>query len=531
MPEISPQTQKLIQRYQTWQKSLQPKEEGMLHVDEVVAKVAVFYEKIRGVIDWREEHLIRKTAIERIVKRRLFLMETGKEMARPFILELIRGGHFPNDSIPESKIETIQKAIDKYVFILKNGAQKEEERIEIYDWLLSIAASEVEETLSPPIREKALIDYMTEIMQERIEVKEGALIFGGMKEEEKNTQIYINVQKSLFKFDIPLISYHLLERKFPQWSNLPPEKLEEVAKNINLIRGEIEKELSHPLAEKFYKIAENYDTAYLIMGDIISQDPVNAPQIISQPEVFENLVRKEYQKRFQRAKEKVKRAAIYSTLSIFITKILLALTAEAWFDKLTIGKVNYFSLGLNITMPPLLMGLLILSIRPPSKENLPKVIMEIMKVAYKTQRKDIYQIKPPLKRGFFMNLFLLIFYFLSFFVSFGFIIWALLKLEFGILSVIIFLIFLSLILFAATRIRQRAKELEIGEEKESTLTFIFDFLTLPIIRVGKWLSHQWERYNILVVIFNLLIELPFQFFTEFLEQLRYFWKEKKEEIH
>jgi len=73
--------------------------------------------------------------------------------------------------------------------------------------------------------------------------------------------------------------------------------------------------------------------------------------------------------------------------------------------------------------------------------------------------------------------------------------------------------------------------LQVMEEKETVFTFFFDLFALPIIRVGKWLSAQWARYNVLVVLINFLIDMPFQVFIEFLEQWRYFLKEKKEEIH
>jgi len=73
--------------------------------------------------------------------------------------------------------------------------------------------------------------------------------------------------------------------------------------------------------------------------------------------------------------------------------------------------------------------------------------------------------------------------------------------------------------------------LDIIEEKETFFTFFFDLFALPIIRVGKWLSGQWAKYNVIVVFMNFLIDMPFQVFVEFLEQWRYFLKEKKEEIH
>ena len=61
MAELSQPTQKLISRYQNWNQSLQPQEgTTTIHVDEVASKVASFYERMRGVVDWREEHLLRK---------------------------------------------------------------------------------------------------------------------------------------------------------------------------------------------------------------------------------------------------------------------------------------------------------------------------------------------------------------------------------------------------------------------------------------------------------------------------------------
>lgn len=533
MAEISQQTQKLLQRYQGWYQFLQTKEEtDVLHVDEVASKVAAFYEKIRGIIEWKEEHLLRKAAIERILKRRFVLMEQEQEFARPLILELIRGGHFPNDSIRETKVETVQRLIEKYIFIIKNSPPfSEKAKVQLFDWLLGLASCEIEEVLDPPRRERALIDYMTDLMVEKIEVNEGVFVIKGISEEEKRKQIYIAVQKALFNLDALMISYHLLKVYYPQWANLSQNQLEEIAKDIYSIRRKIKKDLRRPLVERFYRICEQYDTPYLILGDVISQDPMSAKEKLSQPETLESLIKEFYIRRLKSLKEKLLRAALYSVISIFVTKILLAIFIEVPFDKYITHQFNYSSLIFNIFIPPLLMFILILTIRPPAQENLQKVILETMKITYGSEKKDTYRIKSPLGRGFIMEGFLFLFYFLSFVISFGFIIWILQKLDFGILSIIIFLVFLSLIIFAGTRIRHRAKELRVEEEKETILTSIFDFFTLPFVCFGKWLSSQWEKYNVAIVLFNILIELPFQYFTEFLEQWRYFLKEKKNEIH
>ncbi|MFH1509561.1 MAG: hypothetical protein ABID67_00210 [Candidatus Nealsonbacteria bacterium] len=536
MAEISQQTKTLIRKFQDWYQLNQTKTApSTIHVDEVTSVLAEFYEKIREVVDWREEHLMRRAAIERILKRRLLIEKNGKDIATPLVTELIRGGHFPNDKIPESKIIDVQNSLSKYFCILENesGSEKEKQKVRKFDWLLSIAACELEEVLSPPTREQALIDFMTELMEKKIEVKEGYFVIGGMSDEEKNLQIYVAVQRALFKLDTPIINYNLLKRKYSNWSHLTKNDtiIQEISKNIYALWSDLDKILNHPMSKKFYKICERYDTPHLILGDVISENPMGAIERISDTTTFETKITEAYNKRLKSSRSRVKRAAFYATLSILITKTLLALSFEIPFDKYVTGQFDYVVLGLNIVIPPILMFFLVLTIKPPRKENLQQVIMETIKTTYEIKENDIYPIKPTKKRGWLMHASINILYLTTFFISFGLIIWGLRYLNFGVLSIIIFLIFVALISFAGVKIRERSKELEIVKRKESFLIFFIDLFSLPIIRVGKWLSGQWTRYNIVVILLNFLIDMPFQKFVEFLEQWREFLKEKKEEIH
>jgi len=534
MPEPSQPTKNLINRYQFWYQLFQPKAEmPTIHVDEVASTIASFYEKIRGVVEWKEEHLLRRAAIGRILKRRMFLQKTGEEIAEPFVFELIRSGHFPNDRIEETKIEEVKKALNKYLFILQNspGPQQEKGKVQLYDWLLNLAACEIEEILCPPIREKALIEYMTELMEEKIEVTKGSIIQKMMGKEEKETQIFIACQRALFKLDGPIISYYLLRKRYPAWSDLQGAQLQGVAADIYSIWKDIQRDMDHPLAEKFYKICEKYDTPYLILGDILSQGPPEARENFDKPEILEGLIKSAYQARLRKLKARMGRAAVFSTISIFATKMLLAFAIEIPFDRYVLGEFNRQSLIFNILIPPLLMFLLVLTIRPPKKENLDRVILEAMKIVYEKDKKDIYTIKPPRKKGFILNFIVFTFYSLTFIVSFGLIILGLKRLDFGALSIIIFLMFFSLIAFAGVKIRERAKELDITEGRGGFLAFLADTISLPFLRVGRWLSNQWTRFNIVVVLITALIDMPFQLFTEFLEHWRTFLKEKKDEIH
>ncbi|MCH7828420.1 hypothetical protein IH982_00930 [Patescibacteria group bacterium] len=527
--ELTPSVKKLTAEYQRWYKSIQPQEGiSTIVVDEVAAKVASFYEKIRGVVDWREEHLLRKTAIERILKRRM-LLGTMEDFAEPFLQELIRGGHFPNERIPTAKIEEIQKIVEKYFYLLENTPQEGTEKVlaELRMWLLSIAAAEIEETLAPPIRERALIEFMAQDMREKVRVQEGNTI----GEEEKNLQIAVAVERALFKLDETTITYHLLEQRYQNWKTLSGPNLQQLAGQLPLVKKELHLILQNPMAERFYQLMEKYDSPYLIIGDVLTVHPTEFEQFSLDATAMEGAVEESYKTRLQRLKGRMRRAAVYSTISVFLTKVLVAFSIEIPFDKYVTGDFNQTVLWISVVVPPLLMLLLVMSTKTTTEENFQRLVMGVMKITYGKKNGEVLEIPMAARKRPMLRKFISTIYLLSFLLSFGIISWVLWQMNFSILSILIFLLFLSLVAFAGTKIRQRGRELLIGKEKQGFLYTIFDLFSLPIIHTGGWLSRQVARYNILVVIFNFLIEVPFQVFVEFLEQWRTFLREKREEVH
>jgi len=110
-------------------------------------------------------------------------------------------------------------------------------------------------------------------------------------------------------------------------------------------------------------------------------------------------------KKVKTLKSKLGRAAFYSTVSIFITNILSLLVIEIPFTKYFTGGFNFFAIGVDILGPTFLMLFLVISIKPPKKDNLRHVILETMKIVYKTDREVVYSnIKLPKKRGFILKM-------------------------------------------------------------------------------------------------------------------------------
>src|SRR3989344_5914348 len=537
MADISQPTQNLIQKYNLWKNSLKPKE-GVptVHVDEVASKVASFYEQIRTIIDWKEEHLMRRAAVIRKLKRRFLDLELNnfsKEFAELLVLELVRGGYFANDRIEETKIKEVQKSIDKYVFILKNSPENKKNKVvvDFYNKLLEIAACEIEETLAPSIKEMALIDYMFTQMQERIKINENVYQANSLRKEEVDIQIYIAVQQSLFKLDNPIISYNILKYKYSQWDDPSEEELLKIAQNIYKILGDMDYELSHPLGKKFYNICEKYDTPYLLLGDILIKDNIEeVSKKIQEPPLLEEMIKKAYSKRLTELKTKIRRAAIYSTASIFITKILSLLILEVILAKIFSGHLNIVSLIADIMVPTLLMAILITTIKRPSSKNLNLAVLETMKIVYQKEKTDTYEVKLSRKRSAVTRLTLSLIYLMGSAITLGFIYWVFNYFGFPLSSIIINMIFIALVLFTGTAIRTRSRELSIEEESAGILGFISDVLLLPITSLGRWMMNKWKQYNAIVLFFNILIDMPFSAFIEFLERWRYFIKERKEDM-
>ena len=115
-------------------------------------------------------------------------------------------------------------------------------------------------------------------------------------------------------------------------------------------------------------------------------------------------------------------------------------------------------------------------------------------------------------------------------LSIGFFTWVLARLDFNIVSGIILFFFLSLVMFFGITLRRMINDLVVVKKRERFLwLFIAQFFD-PIMRLGQWLSFKIARINVLIFLFDMLIELPFQAFVDITEEWFSFMKEKKEDL-
>src|SRR3989338_4670097 len=138
-----------------------------ISVSQTVSFAAFLYEKMRNAVEFREEHLIRRAAVERMLKRRMILNENGRDIAEPLIKELLWARYYENNTIGEEKIGEIQTIIDKYFFLRNeiSAGRGSREQEKIADFTLQIMSCEIEESLNPPYRLEAFTNFFFQILK------------------------------------------------------------------------------------------------------------------------------------------------------------------------------------------------------------------------------------------------------------------------------------------------------------------------------------------------------------------------------
>jgi hypothetical protein len=106
--KLSQTTRALLDALSSAPKYTAPPEGEAYEVSQTVTFLGVMYEKLRNAIEFNEEHLIRRIAISRILKRRLSINLLGKGEAESLIRELMWGNYLRKRSIGNHQVKEVQ---------------------------------------------------------------------------------------------------------------------------------------------------------------------------------------------------------------------------------------------------------------------------------------------------------------------------------------------------------------------------------------------------------------------------------------
>jgi hypothetical protein len=491
------------------------KVENPIETTKAASSLALVYEAARNAVEFRAEHLIRQAAIERILKRRLFLNQKSQKLSSLLIKELIWARYIKAEFVSKEKVDEVALVIEKYRALLSDGDSNG-----VSKRILEIASCEIEAMLAFDPLPQVVSNYVFDSLKERINFEEE-------DPKVKDVQIYIAVERGFGKNTDGFIAYKLLKTLLPSWfdKNVDVEKNKfEFYKTLSFI----DSQFKYPLADILRREVLFYSAPFNLIYEMVKRYDSDFIEISKNRVVLNQKAKAVLEDLYRELKDKLSRASVRSIIYIFLTKVIIGILLEFPID-LLFGQVNYLAIGINLSFPPLLMFLLNLDIKIPDEENSERIINLIDEYFYSEGKPKVKFVSRKVSVEKIKKFFWFLYIFM-YGVTFGGIVWLLTKLGFNPVSQLIFLFFLCVVSFFAYRVRGITKDYSLESERESFISSIKDFIFLPVIKVGQWLSSKIASLNVLSFVLDFIIEAPLKVFLEVFEDWIHFVKEKKEEI-
>lgn len=498
-------------------------ETSRIRVHAAVSRFSVLYERIRNAVDYKDDHLLRKAAILRILKRQTVLERDPAIIADQLVRELIGAKYLPNDELDERLILTAGETVRKLLVIQKTrlGSSKH------IEWLRGVIAVELEDILSDGTPEKLLTTFLYEKLAEKMRVVGSSLTVSDIR-----LQVYIAIHRTFLKADDHTVSYKLIRAFLPEWMR-PQDWIDQpqaMAERLLGIERRIRLAMDMTETAAIQRAVRPWSVSLRTLFSGLREKPTEAQTILAKPEQLDELITKIANRQYLEAKGRLRRGALRAMVYLFATKMFVALVLEVPLELLWYKEVFIPALLVNLLFPPVLMFIVSLFIRVPDKDNTKKIISQVRSL---TGHEAMPWIDVRFGQGARSSASEWLFrgvYAATFALIFGCIVWLLELVSFTWISTALFLFFLCVVSFFAFRLRLTAREYVVLPPAQRASTAMLDFISLPILRAGQWLSMGISRINVFLFFFDFLFEAPFKIFLSVLEEWLQFMKEKKEEL-
>lgn len=501
--------------------------EETIEVSVPASTAAALYEKVRNTLDYQDEHLLRRNAIHRMLKRFRGADESVDVMATALLKELVWAKYLPNKTVPVALAKDITLILKKYEQLFAATESSPNIREKLTSWLLDAASTEIEYTLAPPISDESLASFMYEEMRSRTDWD--ARLPG--KPEERDLRLYIAIHKILLKSNIPTLRFRVLTLYYPAWAGIqtPPELIAQIAASLPTVIATIDREIAHPMTERLSRMLRRRAGIFRVLREALETHKAKTAELLTDPAALDTAIASSLRARTADFKVRLRRTVVRAVAFLFITKMLLALVIEVPYDLLVGGVVPIYPLLVNIFFHPCFLALLSLTVGIPEKKNTEDYLAAVRALAVGADHPLLHLRVKHDVRNAWSDVFgvLYVALFLGVYTLIGSLLHTL---GFHWLSIVLFLFFLSLVTFFGIRIRSSVRDIVASDARSGIVGTTFDILMLPIVRAGAWLSNRVAKINVFIYFFDFIIEAPLKVAIEFVESWLTFVREKKEEI-
>jgi hypothetical protein len=510
-----------------------PASGNLIHVSEITSLPSFVYEKLRNIVDYKDEYLLRKNAIRRFFKRSLVLpklTQSPEVAAKALVRELVLSRYLKNDSVPESSVATLAPIFTKYYELF---AELTRIGCNVPRWreqVQGIAAVECDSHLVSPAERNAYVSYGYQLLQPILELPDAL-----ESDDAKKVQLVVTLERVLERADRDIINYYLLRHYFPDWFTLSPiEAARWLAPQTAACLRTFAELQDYRLGRRLLPPVKRLLVPLITLRDLFHTYDGSRRELLTKPHKLESLIKETYQHYWQATRKRIRRKGFHAMAYIFLTKMLLALLLEIPYERVILQQTHlvYLPLAINLIFPPILMLIITLLIKSPEAHNEARVVQGVNEMLYGGEVSFFKPLRvktalPKFWRRFFYGLL----YLVTFGATFGLLVWVLSNLQFNLLSGALFIFFASLVSFFGISLRQQARQLKVIDSKETFSGFVVDFFTLPIVAFGKWLSTTFDKVNIFVFFLDFLFEMPFKSLLKMIEDWFAFLKEKKDEMY
>lgn len=488
----------------------------VITVEHLTGRFGAMYEKVRSLVDYKDYHIIRRSAIRRILNRQLYLERSSRSISIGVALlkDLVSSGYLPNNKIPESTALPLLQIVSKWMFLGKAGLAT--------SMSLDFASIEIERFLYPdPLTELVAESFFSAtapfVVYQNSEVKDQALI------------TYAACRRGFLAEDQAGLLYALLIHKMPEVarSDISETALSSLVEQIFTTLRRADNIATDPLVWKVSTRLKNHALYHSVLLEIFRSYGKGAEFVFENEEKLKEVVRSTVEKKQRQQRKLLRVSGQRAVIYLLLTKILLGIVFEWPYERFILGSENYLALGTNGLFHPILLFLMVTLIGT-DKRGVQRVIEGVSAVVQGKEMKQIF-IRPPGSSTTFF--FVVCFYILLFAASFGAILWALIALQFNVVSILLFFIFLTLVSYFGLRIRRSAHQWEPTKVKPSTLGHIWNLFTFPIVHTGRWFSVRFASINVFVLFLDFLVEVPFKAFLGIFDASLSFIKEHRVETY
>ncbi|MCL1930008.1 hypothetical protein FWF93_02635 [Candidatus Saccharibacteria bacterium] len=469
------------------------------------------YEQLRNASENAEQHLLLQRAIRRFLKR--FYLTNGDrvndDVGIELITELTLAGYVKNDSVPVSTVKLITKLIAEYTAARDTIKRKVSfQRLNIYT--IDPLSVEISEILSPRYEVAAITDLAYHYFITNLQIKG----YWKKKPADYTEALFVAIYSTILRADEQGIRHEYLRR-----FKVKPGHADFLQRN-----QQVDALLKSPTADKLQKIVDRQGSPFRILFQMVSSDQFDVSKLLLTRTAFLTNFEVAVKAHYESLDSSINRGVVRSIIFLIITKFLLGIAVELPYDYMILGYIQWLPLVINLLFPPIYMFILRFTMYMPDQANTTALTAEIDRILFQTPSKLI--VRPPRKFGLGYKLFYA-FVVLAVFYGAGA---ALVSLGFNWVQLIIFYVFVSGASFLGFRLNRLIRDIEIIASHQNIVTIVRDFLYMPFVIVGQWVTEKYQKIHIVSRLLDMFVELPLKSILYMIRQWTNFISGEKDRL-